>query len=111
MMAAVAAVRHDDLAGLDELLSFAVPLRMWELRAYTQPLTPAQRHARMSRCAVTIGSHGDALQFRTAKTKVAIAALIDGLALAAFEPEGMTWRGLHWCTSRHDDCPRDAGGS
>lgn len=107
-MTAIPAARHDDLAGLGETLSFAVPLRMWELRAYTWPLTTAQRHARMSRCAVTVGSHGDALQWPTAKTKVAIAGLIEGLALAAFEPEGVTWRGLHWCTSRHSGCPLDS---
>jgi hypothetical protein len=97
----------DPLATLDQTLRFAVPLSILEIRTEMDRITDAQRYARMSRCATTVGSHGDALQWPSPKwSKVAIAALIEGIAMGAYEPHGISWRGQHWCVRPHAGCPR-----
>jgi hypothetical protein len=84
---------------LADALSLTVPVRIVELAG----LTDNQRYARLSRLAEIVGTRGDSLQWRskTATHGQAFAAFSDALALAAYEPGGITWRGHHWCTTPH----------
>ena len=115
----------DDIS-VTESLRFAVPWHMDELRATHRPGTEVFAHNpwhdtdgiplyKAVDDARNLGSYGDGLQFsghgerspagRRATTK-AFNALARGLAMAAFEPGGVTFAGLHWCTQEHDGCPR-----
>jgi hypothetical protein len=120
-------------AYLEEHLIFAVPLRMRELEhtmkqrpkvlsgehTWQQALLVWFRHAEAPRPAFSndtpantdvtaqIATQGDLLlsvegQHRNAGTVAA--ALVTGLATGALiNPDGITYRGLHWCV---DHCPR-----
>ena len=86
-------------------LQLAVPLHIDALRDRTDD----QRVAIASRCATTISSHGDALQFGGRHCAEAFNALAEGLAVAAYLPGGVTFAGvLHWCTVPHEGCPQKA---
>ena len=103
------ASRNLDL--LLDALTFTVPVRMWELRAEAHRITDDQRHARIARHSMVVASLGDVLQWGGKKHSAAFAALSDALALAAYDPDGVTWKGVHWCAATHDSCPRARRGA
>ncbi len=83
-------------------LQAAVPLWIERVRH----LTPAERQARAAELSGVIASRGDDILYRSAKkggTAKAFNALAEGLALAAFQPGGVTAFGHHWCTD-HAAC-------
>lgn len=92
---------------LVETLRLAVPMHMDELRGLPHDVLVGI--ARQS--AVTVGSHGDALQFGGRHCAEAFNALARGLAVAALTAwGGVTFRGLHWChvpTCRDRHSPHD----
>lgn len=92
---------------LMETLALAVPWRIWEL----QDRTPEQRVAIARRCKQEVASHGDTLMFGGKKGEAArvFNALAEGLAVAAYQPGGVTFAGQHWCTD-HEACERAAAG-
>lgn len=92
-----------------DALTFTVPVRMWELRAEARRITDDQRRARIARASMVVASLGDVLQWGGKKHSVAFSALSDALALAAYDSDGVTWRGVHWCATAHDGCPRAQG--
>lgn len=97
--------RYDALM---ETLALAVPLRIWEL----QSRTPEQRCVIAKRCAQVVGERGDNLMFgskRKGETAQVFNALAEGLAVAAYQPGGVTFAGRHWCTD-HGRCERAAAG-
>lgn len=54
--------------------------------------------------ARVVAEHGDALQYRVKGwTRRAHLALARCLAIAAYQPGGITFAGLHWCTD-HAAC-------
>ena len=97
-LAVAADRRHDALV---ETLALAVPLRIWELRGRT----PQQRAVIARRCGQHIAEHGDSLMFGGKKGAAANAfnALAEGLAVAAYQPGGVTFAGRHWCAD-HAAC-------
>jgi len=101
-------VTQRDMGILADSLRFTVPVRIAELWAEMRRITDSQRHARISRCATTVGTMGDTLQWPSKNQVVAFSALSDGLAMSAFEPGGVTWEALdlHWCVAPHNGCPR-----
>jgi hypothetical protein len=96
--------RHDALV---ETLALAVPLRIWELRGRT----PEQRMTIAKRCGQHVAEHGDSLMFGGKKGRAAAAfnALAEGLAVAAYQPGGVSFAGRHWCTD-HQACERATAG-
>jgi len=76
------------------LLTVAVPMWIDQIRA--EHLTDDQRIARAKRCGDHIAHHGDAILYRDKKTPQAFNALAEGLALAAFQPGGVSFAGMHW---------------
>lgn len=83
------------------VLEIAVPLWIDKLRAYTE----AERYAMAREDGQHIASHGDNLMFRSKPGASADAfnALARGLAIAAYQPGGVSFGGGHWCTD-HDAC-------
>lgn len=96
--------RHDALVGL---LEVAVPMWILNLQGHS----PEQRIAIARRCADEVGSHGDTLMFGGKKGEAAriFNTLAEGLAVAAYQPGGVTFAGRHWCTD-HRACERAAAG-
>lgn len=118
-----------NLMYLEEHLTFAVPLRMRELRRMSEnhPNTRAgdtwqesllmwfrwprerKRTYGIDRADKTmqVATQGDLLFSVEGQHKDAgliAAALVDGLATGALiNPDGITYRGLHWCTTH---CPK-----
>lgn len=100
----------DDIT-LTETLRLTVPLHIEELRRLHPGGVPLYKP---KDDATAIGTYGDAMQFagnaerslagRRATTK-GFNGLARGLATAALRPDGVTFAGLHWCTSPHPDCP------
>lgn len=94
------------MSATDELLlislQVSVPMAIHELRE----TTPEERVTLAHDLAQTIASEGDNLLFRS-KVKGATArvhtALARGLAIAAYQPGGVTFAGQHWCTD-HQAC-------
>jgi hypothetical protein len=95
---------------LVETLRFAVPTYIAEFRdAGPADLMRAGRAA-----ALLVGERGDVLTFsgrkeHTASQRSSVALAFNGLARGlgalAYNPGGITFAGLHWCTAAHDDCP------
>ena len=89
-------------AALGPALSAAVPLYILSMTS----LTDDERITLARECSQVIASHGDDIMFRShkkGKTAQAFDALARGLAAAAYQPGGITFAGLHWCTD-HDAC-------
>lgn len=88
---------------LDASLSAFVPLRIRELQAWT----PEARVAAARHAADAVAAHGDDLQYGGKHCAATWAALVDGLAAAAYQPGGVTFAGRHWCVD-HGECERAA---
>lgn len=82
-------------------LATCVPLRIDELRRQALPLT--EHVARVSAYAQDIGEYGDQLLFRGPRTKELINKVVDGLAVMAFIPGGVTLFGLHFEEESHSE--------
>lgn len=80
----------------------AVPLHILQLRGYDAQ----QRIAIAHQCADIVAAHGDDLQYGGTHCRTAFNALARGLAVAAYQPGGVTFADLHWCTAAHLGCPR-----
>lgn len=90
---------------LRETLRLAVP--MWMVEVDGLPLDMLTGIATAS--AVTVGTHGDDLQFGGKHTRDAFNALARGLAVAALVAwGGVTYEGLHWCATPGCRDPGDA---
>lgn len=100
-MSALSGAHAGQLDALAITLQLAVPLQMWELRHCDDQ----QRVAMAAAAADVVASHGDDLQFGGRHCAEAFNALARGLAIGAHQPGGITFRGLHWCTSAHEGCP------
>jgi hypothetical protein len=76
------------------LLEVAVPLRIADLRTYSEDA----RMAMAREAGQYIASRGDDLMFRSKKGKSAEAfnQLATGLAALAFSPGGVTFAGMKW---------------
>lgn len=89
---------------LVETLRVAVPLHLAEVRSAR--LTTEQVQARLSKAATAIGTYGDLLLYggKTTKsrghTAEAFNALAYGLAVAAMQPGGIHYGGIHWEATR-----------
>lgn len=86
---------------LVETLRLAVPLHIAEIRA--EGLTARQLQARLSRAASDIGQYGDLLMYgggKTAKSRANLRAAFNslayGIAVAAMQPGGIHYGGIHW---------------
>jgi hypothetical protein len=97
-------------AVLIDSLRVAVPVWIWQL----QGSTPEQRVAIARRCGDHVAEHGDALMYGGKRADRrnpdargdcanAFNALAEGLAVAAYQPGGVTFAGQHWCTD-HAAC-------
>ncbi len=85
-------------------LQAAVPLHMAEMRDWSEKRRNNEGHF----AAQVIAAKGDVLQFGGSKKGQAAHAfnwLARGLAVAAFQPGGVTFAGLHWCVEDDEDCP------
>jgi hypothetical protein len=83
-------------------LQVSVPLEIAKMRSWTHEAR--QRHAQGA--ADVIATHGDDLQFGGRHCTEAFAALTRGLAVLAYQPGGVDFAGLHFCTAPHAGCPR-----
>ncbi|GAB1646875.1 hypothetical protein [Krasilnikovia sp. MM14-A1259] len=83
-------------------LEMAVPLHIGRLRH----VDAARRMAEAADAATVIGSHGDDLQYGGKHCADAFNALARGLAIGAYQPGGITFAGMHWCTTIHEGCPQ-----
>jgi hypothetical protein len=82
------------------LLMVAVPLRIAELADVPE----ARRLALARESGQDLAEHGDDLMFRTkGRTAKAFASLATGLAVAAYQPGGVTFATMHFCTD-HAAC-------
>jgi hypothetical protein len=104
---AIANDHHHD--ALTATLELAVPIRIWELR----DRTPEQRARIAKRCAQVVAERGDALMFGGKKGTAAAAfnALAEGLAVAAYQPGGVSFAGQYWCTDHAACLAADRGES
>jgi hypothetical protein len=84
------------------LLAVAVPVAIAEVRA----LTEAARLALAAEAGQYIAEHGDDLMFRSkaGRSADAFTWLARGLACAAYQPGGVSFAGMHWCTARCCRC-------
>lgn len=77
-----------------ETLRLAVPMHMVELEGLPADMLTGIATA----AAVTVGTHGDDLQFGGKRCAATFNSLARGLAAAALTAwGGVTWEGLHWC--------------
>ena len=93
-----------DMSTLAETLRLAVPMHMAEAAG----MRPEHRVATASRLVGADELPGDALIFGANNPKTtarAFNSLARGLAMAAYQPGGVTYLGAHWCTGPHDGCP------
>jgi hypothetical protein len=90
--------------GMDDLrehlkiaLSAAVPLRIWEMRDWSE----RRRIEETRGVADVIGCEGDLLMFggKRGETARVFNALAKGVAAAAYQPGGITFLGVHWCVN------------
>lgn len=90
------------MTALDVSVESGVPMRILGLSHLDE-----QRLTLLApQVAGVVGSAGDDLQFGGRRTADAWASLITGLAAPALLGlDGVTWRGHHWCTRPHPDCP------
>ena len=83
------------------LLQVVVPMWISDLRSY-----PEEQRLEIAREAGQyIAEHGDDLMFRSkpGKSAEAFNQLAKGLAAAAYQPGGITFAGMHFCTD-HEAC-------
>ncbi|MEV7805055.1 hypothetical protein AB0O28_19100 [Microbispora sp. NPDC088329] len=85
--------------GLRLALQAAVPLEVMALAGATDE----QRRTAAAGASRTIGEHGDQLMFGGRRAADAFAAVARGLAVLAYQPGGVTFHGLHFCTD-HAAC-------
>jgi hypothetical protein len=93
-----------DSTALMGILMLAVPLHIDELRGCSE----TERMALARECAQTVTEKGDVILYRSSRkgeTARAFNALTKGLAIAAYQPGGVTFGGQHWCTD-HQACQR-----
>ncbi|MFD6356623.1 hypothetical protein [Nocardia tengchongensis] len=93
---------HTQGQNLPEFLLFALPIAIYEQRN----ASPQKVERIRTSAATMIGSHGDDLQFRGKKAGATAVALVQGLALLARSPGGVTFAGVHACLEDHADCPQ-----
>lgn len=81
-------------ATLEATLSLAVPLWIHRVREWSVE----HRLERARACAQIVAEKGDVLQYGGKKGEAADAfnRLAEGLAIAAFQPGGVKFRGMHW---------------
>jgi hypothetical protein len=92
---------------LADALEAMVPLFILELRTSTV----GDRLILAGHCGQQVASHGDDILYRSAKpgrSARAVTALAKGLACAAYQPGGVQFGHLHWCTD-HEQCVSAAG--
>jgi hypothetical protein len=82
----------------DELLTIALEaaVPLWIHRH--EHTSQQARHARASELGDVVAEHGDDILFRGGNGESARAfnALAEGIALAAYQPGGVTFDGNHW---------------
>lgn len=109
----------DQFGWLEETLALAVPLEIYRLGRLPEGHRQAVIAAMADRAGRQVGHYGDALMWPSPGrrpracagvtvegrpgTAGVFAALAGGLAAAAFQPGGVTWRGRHWCVD-HARC-------
>lgn len=76
-----------------------VPIRIAEIRSWAQD----ERAAAARAAADMVATHGDDLQYGGRHCARTWAALVTGLAAAAYQPGGVTFAGRHWCVD-HAAC-------
>lgn len=95
----------EHIATTVETLRLAVPLHIAEIRHQirTEGLTQDHISARLDRATDTLGAYGDALLFTPGpvsrsrhRTAQAFNTLAYGLAVAAMQPGGIHYGGVHW---------------
>lgn len=84
-------------------LAAAVHLEMLRLRDHT----PQQRAAEVRSAGVHIGAHGDTLQYGGPGTVSVFTTTAKALAVLAYQPGGVTFAGMHFCT-QHQLCEQAA---
>lgn len=92
-------------ANLAAALAVGVPLRMQEIRGWTD-----EQRANDAAWVVELmraGAAGDVLLYSGAEGQAAgaFAALVRGLAALAYVEGGVELAGLHWCAAPHIECP------
>jgi hypothetical protein len=95
--------RHAQAPNLPDFLLMALPFAIWD----TQKLDPTSpEYERLRREATdAIASHGDDLQFGGRHAAATAGKLVQGLALLAGAPGGVTFAGVHACLEDHEGCP------
>ncbi len=83
------------------LLMVSVPMAIAGLRGKPE----SWRLERAREAGQFIAEHGDDLLFRgrPGRSAVAFAQMSYGLAALAYQPGGVTFAGMHWCTD-HEAC-------
>lgn len=87
---------------LTAALGAAVPLAILDMKDWTFEA----RQAKALECSGIIASQGDIILYRSSRkgeTAKAFTALAFGLAALAYQPGGVTFMELHFCTD-HDEC-------
>lgn len=79
-----------------------VPLAIADYQQKGGPSDLDRERARMQYPDL-IGSHGDNLLYQGKTTAKVIGALVDGLAILAFCPGGITFAGLHFEVAREQE--------
>lgn len=89
------------------LLMVAVPMWITDLRSWPEE----QRLAAAREAGQYIAEHGDDLMFKSkpGRSKDAFNQLARGLAAAAYQPGGITFAGMHFCTD-HAVCKAASDG-
>lgn len=86
---------------LGGLLSVAVPVEIDRMRYMTEVTGEEYRLETAHKAARWIAEHGGNVLYQGHKpgdSARAFAVLARGLAAAAFQPGGVTFAGIHWCT-------------
>jgi hypothetical protein len=92
-------------ANLSEALAALVPLAIAELRGTTFE----QRRARVAGAADLIASSADQMMFGKGKKATGVlAAIVNGVAVGAYQPGGISVLGVHACAHPHPWCPASA---
>jgi hypothetical protein len=93
-------------------LRFLVPLRISELRGYSEAERDRMRHGEPGMCGITlrdgepcpcssladvVGTHGDDAMFGGNGCRGALNATVTAIALLSFAPGGVAAMGMHFC--------------
>ena len=97
----VPGARHAQSPNLPDYLLFMLPLTIWEQRN----LSDAEVRQIQERSTNAIASHGDDLQFGGRHAREALRGLVEGMAILARAPGGVTFAGVHACLQDHPKCP------